>query len=172
MWAAAAMSVVQKRKLLLSELAALGKSSFTTSWSAKDHVAASAHGGDLSMGEDGLNEYGSLQKLSKLLKLWARPVRIAQHHFYFREWTGKIFWRGKIMILICRFYQNQFFITEGLPWSCSSLGIWHPWSRSLGSALTASSCGIVSEHRERGWEGQPSMAYLTIRNGLKRVRWN
>ena len=64
MWAAAAMSVVQKRKLLLSELAALGKSSFTTSWSAKDHVAASAHGGDLSMGEDGLNEYGSLQKLS------------------------------------------------------------------------------------------------------------
>lgn len=49
------MSVVQKRKLLLSELAALGKSSFTTSWSAKDHVAASAHGGDLSMGEDGLD---------------------------------------------------------------------------------------------------------------------
>ena len=41
--------------LLLSELAALGKSSFTTSWSAEDHVAAGAHGGDLSVGEDGLN---------------------------------------------------------------------------------------------------------------------
>jgi len=63
------MSVVQKRKLLLSELAALGKSSFTTSWSAEDHMAASAHGGDLSMGEDGLNENGSLQTLRNLLKL-------------------------------------------------------------------------------------------------------